>query len=36
MEVQALEALQDSIISISVILMRSLGKLLFGCAFKLL
>ena len=36
MEVQALEALQDSVISISVILMRSLGKLLFGCAFKLL
>ena len=35
MEVQVLEALQDSIISISVILMRSLGKLLFfGCALK--
>ena len=36
MEVQVLETLQDSIISISVILMRSLGKLLFfGCAFEL-
>ena len=36
-EVQALEALRDSIISISVILMRSLGKLLlFECAFKLI
>ena len=29
-----LEALQVSIISISVILTRSSGKLLFGCAFK--
>ena len=37
MEVQALEALRDSRISISVILMRSLGKLLlFECAFKLI
>ena len=32
-----LDTLQDSIISISVTLMRSLGKLLiFGCAFILL
>lgn len=37
MEVQALDTLQDSIISISVTLMRSLGNLLiFGCAFILL
>lgn len=37
MEAQALDTLQDSIISISVTLMRSLGKLLiFGRAFKLL
>jgi len=35
-EVQALDSLQDSIISISVTLMRSLGKLLiFGCTFIL-
>ena len=37
LEVQALEALRDSMISISVILMRSLGKLLlFECALKLI
>lgn len=37
MEVQVLEALEDFLISISVTLMRSLGKLLFcGCVFKLL
>lgn len=37
MEVQVLEALEDFLISISVTLMRSLGKLLFcGCVFKII